>query len=76
MPAWSQENGGPLSEAEIDDITAFVLTFRERPGALVEGEPAPQALAGNTTLWIVLGIVLFLLALGGIYFLTNRRQGT
>ncbi len=25
MPGWSQANGGPLTESEIDDLTAFVL---------------------------------------------------
>lgn len=25
MPAWSEENGGPLSEADIDDITSYLL---------------------------------------------------
>jgi len=27
MPAWSQGKGGPLSETEINDLTAFILTL-------------------------------------------------
>lgn len=27
MPAWSQANGGPLLESEIDDLVAFVMTW-------------------------------------------------
>jgi mono/diheme cytochrome c family protein len=27
MPAWSQANGGPLSEADIDALTAFILSW-------------------------------------------------
>jgi ubiquinol-cytochrome c reductase cytochrome c subunit len=27
MPAWSQVNGGPLSEADIDALTAFILSW-------------------------------------------------
>lgn len=27
MPAWSQENGGPLDETEIDALVAFILTW-------------------------------------------------
>ena len=33
MPAWSQANGGPLSEAEIDDLTAYVLTLGGQNGS-------------------------------------------
>jgi mono/diheme cytochrome c family protein len=32
MPAWSQANGGPLTEAEIDDIVAYVLSWSAAPG--------------------------------------------
>ncbi len=27
MPAWSQSNGGPLTDSEIDDVVAFVETL-------------------------------------------------
>jgi mono/diheme cytochrome c family protein len=33
MPAWSQARGGPLSEAEIDDLTSYVLTLVEAGSA-------------------------------------------
>jgi mono/diheme cytochrome c family protein len=38
MPAWSQENGGPLQEGEIDDITSFVLTFGD---TTLQTKPTP-----------------------------------
>ena len=28
MPAWSQANGGPLSEKELADVVAFVRTLQ------------------------------------------------
>jgi cytochrome c oxidase cbb3-type subunit 3 len=37
MPAFAQSKGGPLTEEEIDDIAAFVLSWRER----VESAPTP-----------------------------------
>lgn len=37
MPAWSEVNGGPLTEAEIDDITAYLL------GVLGGTEPVAPA---------------------------------
>lgn len=38
MPAWSQANGGPLSETEIDDLVAFILTLSEE-GRVVQASP-------------------------------------
>ena len=40
MPGWSKTKGGPLSEAEIDDIVTYVRTF--------SGPIAPTAPAGPT----------------------------
>jgi len=41
MLAWSQENGGPLSDAEIDDLVAFVLSW-DAPVAEPEATPEPE----------------------------------
>jgi mono/diheme cytochrome c family protein len=41
MPAWSQENGGPLSEEQINDLVAFLLTLEPAgtgPGGESDGE--------------------------------------
>jgi mono/diheme cytochrome c family protein len=37
MPAFSEGNGGPLTEGQIDDIAAYILSWRER----VEPAPTP-----------------------------------
>jgi mono/diheme cytochrome c family protein len=37
MPAFSQANGGPLTEQQIDDLAAYILSWRER----VEPAPTP-----------------------------------
>jgi mono/diheme cytochrome c family protein len=37
MPAFAQSRGGPLTEEEIDDIAAFILSWQER----VESAPTP-----------------------------------
>ncbi|MDD5467357.1 MAG: c-type cytochrome [Anaerolineales bacterium] len=61
MPAWSQANGGPLSEAEIDDLVAFVLT--REPVEMVGVTPTPIAAAPASWLagWggVALAVVLF-----------------
>jgi mono/diheme cytochrome c family protein len=40
MPAWSKAKGGPLSDAEIDDLVAFIRSL---------GHQAPTVLIGPTT---------------------------
>ena len=60
MPAWVQSNGGPLSESEINDLVAFIITL---PNAITTAEstetpePQPTWLTG----WG--GVLLFLLLL-------------
>ena len=78
MPAWSIEKGGPLSEAQINDIVAYVVSLPkmkppiEAPPAGSAEEP-PQAPA-----WLlgVIGLGLFFLALmvvlGAILFFQRR----
>jgi len=61
MPAWSQANGGPLTEAEINDLVAFVLTL---PPVEVEAPPAtPSPLPGGfLSGWggVLLTVILFI----------------
>lgn len=76
MPAWSQANGGPLNENEIDNLVAYILTWSTppNPGTLAP-TPAPETPAQGTG-WLVGLIVIVLVALGiagGLYL--ARRQG-
>lgn len=60
MPAWSQANGGPLTESEIDDISAFILTLSspaQPPAPAPTPTPAPAATGGTNWLMIVLVLV-------------------
>jgi mono/diheme cytochrome c family protein len=41
MPAWSQENGGPLMEAEVDAITAYILSWRAAGPEFIFPTPTP-----------------------------------
>ena len=73
MPAWSQENGGPLSEAEIDDIVAFVLTLSDQGEEVVfTPQPEPETLPSD---WvgIVITVVLLAVVVGLILLLQRRR---
>jgi len=61
MPAWNQANGGPLTEEEINDLVAFVLTIKPA-GAQATASPTP-ALPGPlaNAFGVVLTIVLIIL---------------
>ncbi len=79
MPAWAMAQGGPLSDAEIDNVTAFVLTLPEEAQATqVPGTtptPTPPAQPGfYLPVWavVVLVAVLLLLAVAVIFFARAR----
>jgi mono/diheme cytochrome c family protein len=75
MPAWSQDHGGPLTESEIDDISAFIITLpsqsqQETPAATAT--PAPTASGGGTN-WLV--IILVLVAVVAVIVLVMAFSG-
>lgn len=50
MPAWSKEKGGPFSDAEIDDLVAFIRSLGHQaptvpPGPPTTSAPAPSPVA-------------------------------
>lgn len=55
MPAWSQANGGPLSDAEIGDVAAFVLTLE--PAASPTPVPESAGPMGSTATLLLLAVV-------------------
>jgi mono/diheme cytochrome c family protein len=75
MPAWSQTNGGPLSDQDIADLTAFVLALTHTMNAV--GMPTPAALpeANSLSGWggLVVTIVLFGLLVGVILFAQRKK---
>jgi hypothetical protein len=52
MPAWSQSNGGPLTDEEIGDVAAFILTLE--PGAAPTPIPASAGPMGATPTLLLL----------------------
>jgi mono/diheme cytochrome c family protein len=78
MPAWSQANGGPLSETEINDLTAYVLVLPVS-SQVTQVVPATQTPAPpNPWLsgWggIVLGVVTLILLFVFILWFQSRRK--
>jgi mono/diheme cytochrome c family protein len=68
MPAWSQENGGPLIDEDINDIVAYILSWEapEQPLEVTTPAPAqaPSAFSGPLGALIVLIGLLVLIAIG------------
>ncbi len=71
MPAWSQEHGGPLSDQDINDLVAFILTWR---GAEVITEPQEPAVGPLTgwPVWVVL-IGAFILMIVAIVYYSRQK---
>lgn len=74
MPAWGQANGGPLTEDEIDDIVAYILTWSAVPGVEVTEtpEPSPGFLGGWP--FIVILFLVFFAILVIIFYFSRRSQ--
>jgi mono/diheme cytochrome c family protein len=49
MPAWAREAGGPLSEEDVANVTAYVLTLEPAPAPTPAAAP-PVPLGATTTL--------------------------
>lgn len=75
MPAWNQSNGGPLTETDIDDVTAFVITLADiAPQISPTATPVPTL---NTLLTGWGGVILILVAFAliiGIIILVQTHQ--
>jgi cytochrome c oxidase cbb3-type subunit 3 len=58
MPAWLDDNGGPLTRQEVDNVTAYVLSLEPAGGAAAPA-PATGGLSLTTSL-ALLGLILVL----------------
>ncbi len=64
MPAWSQAKGGPLSDQDINDLTAFVLTLSQTLVVIQPAQtPVPEFQPSWLSGWggIILGALLFII---------------
>jgi len=78
MPAWSQANGGPLADQEINDLTAYVLALPK----VVQVQPSTEPPASTGPSWFSGwgGVLVFLVVLVGIVvlaiFIQRRSRGS
>jgi mono/diheme cytochrome c family protein len=76
MPAWSQENGGPLAESDVNDLVAFILTWStpdNPPSVPGEAEQAPAAQI-DPQVWIFFGILAAIVVGAVVVSLLGRRR--
>lgn len=74
MPAWSQANGGPLTDEEIRNITAYILTWSPAPAGTIPAA-TPGAVAGFPW-WVWVLVILGFIALLAVIVLVSRRAKT
>lgn len=79
MPAWSQTNGGPLTESEIDNISAFIITLpsQAQPTPAAAATPIPSTTTGGggtNWLMIILVLVLVVVVIVAIIALSGRNK--
>lgn len=63
MPPFAQDNGGPLSDQQIDDVAAYVLSFQHPAGPAPAGEVVGRA-SGWPLAFALLAVLILLVALG------------
>lgn len=58
MPAWAQSNGGPLTNQQIADVTAYIRTFKAAPPPAPTESNIPASGPGASTIALVCGGLL------------------
>jgi cytochrome c oxidase cbb3-type subunit III len=76
MPAWSQAKGGPLAEAEINDLVAFLLALSASSAQAAETPTPTPAPSGFFTGWggVIFTLVLFLIVVAAAIVVQARRK--
>jgi mono/diheme cytochrome c family protein len=73
MPAWSQSYGGPLTESEIDDISAFIITLAQPAQPPTPAATPAPASGGGGTNWLV--IILLMIGVVVVILLVMAFSG-
>jgi mono/diheme cytochrome c family protein len=75
MPAWAQENGGPLNTQQIDDVTAFVVSLQKISAPAFVEPTATPAPSGDEALAIIGIVVLLVMVIALVVFFSARGEG-
>jgi mono/diheme cytochrome c family protein len=72
MPAWSLNHGGPLTESEIDDISAFIVALAQPAQQPIPAATPAPAVGGGTN-WFV--IILLMIGVAVVILLVIAFSG-
>ena len=67
MPTWAQSNGGPLSDGEIANVAAYLLTLPS-PGSSPEPTTEEGPIGVSTVLLVLAGLVVLAAIIGFAYY--------
>jgi cbb3-type cytochrome c oxidase subunit III len=70
MPGWSPEAGGPMTEAQLDDLEAYLASW---PSAPVDEAGEDEGIQGLNYVLVIVGAVMIAFV-GGVYHLGTRRE--
>jgi mono/diheme cytochrome c family protein len=68
MPAWSQEAGGPLTDEQIDNATAYILSLSPVQTISTEVPGANEGPLNTTISLILIGVLIAAVVIGLIYY--------
>lgn len=76
MPAWGQEQGGPLSEQNINDLTAFILSLPPAPSGqeIIPTSRVEPMTPASSAMGAILTIVLFVAVILGILLVQRKKS--
>lgn len=76
MPAWAQSNGGPLTNQQIADVTAYVRSFKSAPPPAATASNIPESGPGGNTIALVCGgiVVLGAIVVLGVGLMGRQRN--
>jgi mono/diheme cytochrome c family protein len=78
MPAWSQANGGPLGESDINDLVSFILSWSANAQVEFIAPTPTSAPISTASSWVGFLIALILIAVivAAILLLQRRRPAS
>jgi cytochrome c oxidase cbb3-type subunit III len=76
MPAWSLANGGPLSDQDMQDLTAYVLALPKVIEVQAPTEPTPPAPLSWLSGWggVLVFLALLLIILVGVLYFQRKNK--
>jgi LPXTG-motif cell wall-anchored protein len=73
MPAWSQANGGPLTDQQINDITSFVLALEASSSSGAATPTVTPVVAQTNNTWLIWVGAFVALVLIGLWFARRTK---